>query len=231
MLQNISHRESPSGEQTLQRIIQHCYTGDLNITPSKTTHNSRGQHTSSKVSSKQSESQGQTQRKFYVEHIYFSSALNYSGLLKKSPHLLPCCCSVTQLCLTLCDPMDYSTPGFPVLHYLLEFAQTHVLWISDAIQPSHLLSSPSHYAVNLSQHPGFFYWVGSSHQVAKVCQRNDQGWFPLGFTDLISLLSKGLSRSLLQTTVGKHQHLLPTKLPFPWKQQLELDMEQQTGSK
>lgn len=70
MLQNISHRESPSGEQTLQRIIQHCYTGDLNITPSKTTHNSRGQHTSSKVSSKQSESQGQTQRKFYVEHIY-----------------------------------------------------------------------------------------------------------------------------------------------------------------
>ena len=47
-----------------------------------------------------------------------------------------CCCSVTKSCPTLCDPMDYSTPGFPVLHYLPEFAQTHVHWVSDAIQPS-----------------------------------------------------------------------------------------------
>ena len=53
-----------------------------------------------------------------------------------------CCCSVTQLCLTLWDPMDYRTLGFPVLHYLLEFAQTHVHWVSDAMQPSHPLSSP-----------------------------------------------------------------------------------------
>ena len=52
-----------------------------------------------------------------------------------------CCCSVTQVCLTLCDPMDYSMPGFPILHHLLELAQIHVHWVGDAIQPSHPLSS------------------------------------------------------------------------------------------
>ena len=61
---------------------------------------------------------------------------------------------VTQSCLTLCDPMDCSMPGVPVLHQLLEFAQTHVRRISDAIQPSHPLSSPSPPALNLSQHQG-----------------------------------------------------------------------------
>ena len=74
------------------------------------------------------------------------------------------CCSFTQSCLTLCHPMDCSTRGFPVLHYLLEFAQTHVHWISDAIQPSHSLSSPSPPAFNLSQHQGLFQWVSSSHR-------------------------------------------------------------------
>ena len=83
---------------------------------------------------------------------------------------LICCCLVAQLCPTLCNPMDCSRPGFPVLHYLLEFAQTHVCWVSDAIQPSHLLSSPSPPALNLSQHQGFFQWVGSLHQVAKVLE-------------------------------------------------------------
>ena len=62
--------------------------------------------------------------------------------------------SVAQLCPTLCDPMDCSTPGFPVHHQLPEFAQTHVHRISDAIQPSHPLSSPSPPAFNLSQHQG-----------------------------------------------------------------------------
>ena len=66
------------------------------------------------------------------------------------------CCSVTQLYLTLCDPMDCSTPGFPVLHHLLELAQTHVHWVGDTIQPSHPLSSPSPPAFNLSQHQGLF---------------------------------------------------------------------------
>ena len=61
-----------------------------------------------------------------------------------------CCCSVTQFCLTLCDLMDCCTPGFPVLHYLPVFAQTYGQWISDAIQPSRPLSSPSPPAFNFS---------------------------------------------------------------------------------
>ena len=78
------------------------------------------------------------------------------------------CCCVAQSCLTLPDPMDCSTPVFCALHCLLELAQTHVHWVSDAIQPSHSLSSPSPPALKLSQHQGLFQWVGSSHQVAKV---------------------------------------------------------------
>ena len=77
------------------------------------------------------------------------------------------CCSVTQLCLTLWDPMDLSTPGFSVLHHLPELAQTHVRWVVNAIQPSFSLLSPSP-ACNLSQNQGLFQWVISSHQVAKV---------------------------------------------------------------
>ena len=80
------------------------------------------------------------------------------------------CCSVTQSWLTLCDPINCSTPGFPVLHYLLKFAQTHVHWVSDAIQSSHPLSSPSPLALNLSQHQGLIHGVGSLHQVAKVLE-------------------------------------------------------------
>ena len=80
------------------------------------------------------------------------------------------CCSVTQLCLTLCNPMDCSMPGFPVLHHLPKLAQTHVHWISDAIQPSHPLSSPFPPALSLSQHQGLFQWVSSLHQVAKVLE-------------------------------------------------------------
>ena len=76
--------------------------------------------------------------------------------------------SVAQSCLTLCDPMDCSTPGFPVHHQLPELAQIHVHWVGDAIQLSHPLLSPSPPAFNLSQHQGLFQWVSSSHQVAKV---------------------------------------------------------------
>ena len=64
--------------------------------------------------------------------------------------------------------MDCSTPGFPVLHYLPEFAQIHVHWVSDASQLSHPLLPPCLPALNLSQHQGLFQWVGSSNQVAKV---------------------------------------------------------------
>ena len=111
------------------------------------------------------------------------------------------CCLITKSCLILCDPMGCSTPGFPVLHYLPEFAQTHVYWVSDAIQPSQPLSSPSLPALNLSQSL-LFQWVGSLHQVAKIPELQLQSqsfqwifsiWFPLGLTGLISLKSKGLN--------------------------------------
>ena len=78
--------------------------------------------------------------------------------------------SVTQLCPTLCNSMNCSTPGFPVHHQLREFIQTHVHRVSDAIQPSHPLSSPSPPAPNPSQHQGIFQWVNSSHRVAKVLE-------------------------------------------------------------
>ena len=78
--------------------------------------------------------------------------------------------SVAQSCLTLCDPMNHSTPGLPVHHQLPEFTQTHVHWVSDAIQPSHPLSSPSPPAPSPSQHQSLFQWVNSSHEVAKVLE-------------------------------------------------------------
>ena len=78
--------------------------------------------------------------------------------------------SVAQSCLTLCDPMNRSTPGLPVHHQPLEFTQTHIHRVSDAIQPSHPLSSPSPPAPNPSQHQGLFQWVNSSHEVAKALE-------------------------------------------------------------
>ena len=82
-----------------------------------------------------------------------------------------CCCSVAPSCLTLCDPMDCSTPGLPVPHQLPEFAQVQVHCISDAIQPSHLLKPFSPSALNLSQHQGLFQQVSCSHQVTKILER------------------------------------------------------------
>ena len=78
--------------------------------------------------------------------------------------------SVTQSCLTLCNPMDCSTPGFPLHHQLPELTQTHVHRVSDALQPSHPLSSSSPPAFTLSQHQSLFKWVSSSHQGAKVLE-------------------------------------------------------------
>ena len=78
--------------------------------------------------------------------------------------------SVTQSCPTFCDRMNRSTPGLPVHHQLPEFSQTHVHRVSDAIQPSHPLSSPSPPAPNPSQHQSLLQWVNSSHEVAKVLQ-------------------------------------------------------------
>ena len=79
-------------------------------------------------------------------------------------------CSVSKSCPTLCDSMDCSIPGFPVLHCVLEFAQTHVHQVGDAIQPSHPLSTPSPPAFSLSQQQGLFQWVSSLHQVTKLLE-------------------------------------------------------------
>ena len=78
--------------------------------------------------------------------------------------------SVAQSCLTLCDPLNRSTPGLPVHHQLPKFIQTHVHRVSDAIQPSHPRSSPSPPAPNPSQQQSLFQWVSSSHEVAKVLE-------------------------------------------------------------
>ena len=108
--------------------------------------------------------------------------------------------------------MDCGIPGLPVHHQLLEFTQTHVHGVSDAIQPSLLFPSPS--ALNPSQHQSFFpmsqlfAWGGQSIRVSastSVLPMNTQDWFPLGWTGWISLQSKGLSRVFSNTAVQKHQ--------------------------
>ena len=83
-----------------------------------------------------------------------------------------------QSCSTLCDPMNCNMPGFPVYHQLPELVQIHVHQVSDAIQPSHPLLSPSPPAFNLSQHQGLFQWVSSSHEVAKVLEFQLQHQLP-----------------------------------------------------
>ena len=108
------------------------------------------------------------------------------------------CFSVTRSYLTLCNPLKCSTPGFPVLHYLLEFAQTHVHWVIDAIQPSHPLSSSSPPAFNLSQHQRLFQWFSSLYQVSKYWSfRREYNQFDVGIEHLavsmcLVLLEKGV---------------------------------------
>ena len=122
--------------------------------------------------------------------------------------------SIIQPCPILCNPMNCSRPGLPVHHQLPASTQTNVHWVSDAIQPSHSLSSLSPPAPNPSLHQSLFQWVNSLHEVAKVfgvsalasfLPRNTQGWSPLEWTGWISLQSKGLSRVFSNTTVQKHQ--------------------------
>ena len=112
--------------------------------------------------------------------------------------------------LTLCNPLGCRIPGFPVLHYLLEFAQTYVRWVGDAIQPSHPVIPfscfqcfPISGSFPVSQ---LFASGGQSIGAsALVLSMNTQDWFPLGLTGLISLRSKGLSRLCSSTTIWKHQ--------------------------
>ena len=113
---------------------------------------------------------------------------------------------VAQSCLTLCNPMNRNTPGLPVQHQLPEFTQTHIHRVSDAIQPSHPLSSPSPPAPNPSQHQNLFQWVNSSHEVAKVLEfqfsiipsKETPGLisFRMGWLDLLAV--QGTLKSLLQ---------------------------------
>ena len=119
--------------------------------------------------------------------------------------------SVALSCLTLYDPMDCSMPGLPVHHQLLEFIQTHVHWVADAIQPSYPLSP---FSSRLQSFPasGSFQmsqlFASSGQRIvvsASVLPKNIQDWFPLGWTGWISLQSKGLSSVFSNTTVQKHQ--------------------------
>ena len=127
----------------------------------------------------------------YIQSVQFSRSVTSDFL---QPHGLQ---NATPPCLS-------PTPGA---------YSTHVHWVTDAIQPSHLLSSPSPPAFNLSQHQGLFQWVNSLHQITKVGSfsfslspsNNIQDWFLLGWTGWISLQSKGFSRVFSNTTVQKHQ--------------------------
>ena len=147
--------------------------------------------------------------------------------------------SIAQPCLTLCDPTNHSTPGLPVHHQLLEFTQTHVHQVSDAIQPSpssvvHFSSCPQSLPASesfpMSQ---CFAWGGQSIGVsalASVLPMNTRDWSPLEWTGWVFLQSKGLSRVFSNTTVQKHQffgvqpssqsnchiHTWPQEKPQPW---------------
>jgi len=124
---------------------------------------------------------------WFVHIFYFLCSFGWLFKCVKNLSSFSRFSSVAQSCLALCDPMDCSTPGFPVLDQLLELAQTHVHPVGDAIQPSYPLLSPSSLAFNLSQHQGLFQWVSSSHQniqsigvsaSASVLPMNTQDWFP-----------------------------------------------------
>ena len=118
----------------------------------------------------------------------------------------------TQLSLSLCDPMDCSMPGFPVLHHLPKFAQTRVHWVSDAIQPSHpvipfsshLQSFPASRSFPVCQSfTSGGQSIGASAS-ASILPMKIQGWFILGLSGLISLQPRGLSRVFSSTTIWKH---------------------------
>ena len=127
------------------------------------------------------------------------------------------CCSVVKSCTTLWNPMDCSMPGFPVLYYLLEFAQTLSLlkkihWVGDSVQQSHPLSTTSPTALNLPQCQGLVQWVGSLHQVAKVLelQLQHQSFQWIYRSDflldwLVCLCSPWDSQEFSSSPVQKHQ--------------------------
>ena len=147
-----------------------------------------------------------------------------------------CCCLVAKSCLTLWDPLNCSTPGFPVLQYLPEFAQIHAHWISETIQPSHSLSPPSPPlsppsppGLNLSQHQGLFKWGSSSHRLPKywsfsfsISPSNENSGlisFRMDWFDLLAV--QGTLKSLLQYHSSKasihwHSAFFTVQLSHPY---------------
>ena len=137
------------------------------------------------------------------------------------------CYSVTKLHLTLRNPTDGSTPGFPVLRHLLKFAQTHIHWISNAIQPSHPVA-PFSSCLQSSSASGSLQWVSSSHQVAKVLELQHQSFqrifrvdFLLGLTGLISLQPRDSQESSpypdLKASILWHSAFFMVQLYIYWK--------------
>ena len=135
--------------------------------------------------------------------------------------------SVAQLSPTLCDPMECSTPAFPVLHHLLELTQTYVYWVGDAIKPSHSLSSPSPPAFNLSQHQGLFhesilcirwpkYWsfsISSSNEYSGLIS------FRMDWLDLLAVqetLKSLLQHHNLKASILQHSAFLVVQLSDPY---------------
>ena len=135
---------------------------------------------------------------------------------------------VAQSCLTVCDPLDCSTPGFPVHHQILEHTQSHVHQIGDAIQPSHPLLSPSPPAFSLSQHQGLLKWVSSLHHMAKILefQLQHQSFQYSGLIsvkiDWLDLLAvQGTLKSLLQhhsskSSIHWHSAFFTVQLSHPY---------------
>ena len=147
------------------------------------------------------------------DHFAFGPVIAFSLILPTPQFSSVQFSSAAQSCPTLWDPMNRGRQGLPIHHQLLESTQTHVHWVSDAIQPSHHLSSPSRPAFNVSQHQGssqmnqLFISGGESIGVSasiSVLPVNTQDWSPLGWTGWISLQSKLLSRVFSNTTVQKH---------------------------
>ena len=154
-----------------------------------------------------------------------------SAMLREKKLSKVCCFVVVHSLshIPLCNAMGCSTSSFPVLHCLLEIAQTRIHWVSDAIQPSYPLLSPSPPDFNLSQHQGPYQWVSSLHQVAKVLELQLQHQSFQEYSGLISfridwldlLAVQGTLKSLLQHHSSKastlrHSTFFIVQLSHPW---------------
>ena len=156
-----------------------------------------------------------------LNQILLSTSHNHQVPLSDYPLHAPAASTQTRLllfksCPALCDSTDCSTPGFPLFHWLPEFAPIHVHWVSDAIQPSHPLLPPFPPGLSISQSFPISQLFTSGGQSigasASVLPMNNQGWFPLGLTSLISLQPKGLWPGIISNTSDSGQRGLG-----PWK--------------